>query len=182
MLSKAKLIAKPKLKQQLGIAMVEILVTMVIFAIGALGVASMQITALKFNKESAVRSRATLLSLELSDRMRANMTAVKAGNYTRNYGYASAVGNIPTAPGCGAGSECNSTDMATRDLSEWVNDIAKSLPDGAGALVPTTNNATAFNIVVMWKEKTLVDSSATDPLCPTPVVVGVRCLNTPFIP
>ncbi|WP_422987507.1 type IV pilus modification protein PilV [Undibacterium sp. Ji50W] len=170
-------------KRQSGIAMMEVLVTMVIFAIGALGLAAMQITSLKYNKDSAVRSKATLLSLELSDRMRANMTAVKAGQYTRNYGYATASTTIPTAPGCGTNAtECTPANMATLDLSDWTNDIARTLPGGAGALIPTANNAAAFSIVVMWKEKALIDANSTDSLCPTPAVVGVRCLSTPFIP
>ncbi len=170
-------------KRQSGIAMIEVLVTMVVFAIGALGLAAMQITSLKYNKDSAVRSKATLLSLELSDRMRANMAAVKAGNYTRNEGYAAAVGDKPAAPGCGNnGTECSPANMATLDLSDWTTSIANTLPGGAGALLPTANNFEAFSIVVMWKEKALVDANSTDSTCPTPAVVGVRCLSTPFIP
>ncbi|MES2072676.1 MAG: type IV pilus modification protein PilV [Pseudomonadota bacterium] len=170
------------LSRQRGVAMMEVLVTIVVIAIGALGLASLQLTSMKFNKESAVRSKATLLTIELSDRMRSNMVGVKAGSYSRNYGYTAALTSTVTAPGCGSGSECTSAQMATLDLADWLKDIANDLPSGTGAIVPATNNFNSYNIVVMWKEKSLVDANATDSTCPSPAVAGVRCLSTSFTP
>jgi type IV pilus assembly protein PilV len=162
--------------------MMEVLVTLVILAIGALGLASMQLNALKYNKESAVRSKATLLAQELSDRMRANMSGVKASDYTRNEGYTAALAATVAAPGCGSGTDCSAGDLANLDLSDWLTDVAKDMPSGTGAVIPMTNNSSGFNIVIMWKEKSLVDAGSTDATCPIPLVVGVRCLSTPFIP
>jgi type IV pilus assembly protein PilV len=167
---------------QRGIAMMEILVTLVILAIGALGLASMQLNAMKYNKESAVRSKATLLAMELSDRMRANITGVKAASYDRNEGYTAALAAKVTAPSCGSGIECSSSNLAQLDLSDWLTDIGKDMPNGTGAVIPITNNSAGYNIVIMWTEKSLVDAGTTDAKCPTPLVAGVRCLSTPFIP
>lgn len=167
---------------QLGVSMIEVLVTMVIVAIGALGLAGMQLNAAKYNKEASVRSAATLLTVELVDRMRANMAGLKAGNYTRNYGYATALANPVSSPSCGTTIDCTAVSIAQLDLSNWLNAISAALPEGTGAVVPINGTGSAFNIVVMWKEKTLVDENATDPNCVISPVVGVRCFQTTFMP
>jgi len=167
---------------QFGFSMIEVLVTLVIMAGGALGLAGMQIASVKYNAEASVRSKATLLAIELSDRMRANMAGVKAGNYTRNLGYAAALAATVAAPGCGSTSDCTAATMAQLDLNSWLDSIGKALPGGTGAVVPVTSNAYANNIVVMWQEKSLNDSNATDPFCTLNAVVGVRCYQTTFMP
>jgi len=168
---------------QSGIAMLEVLITIVILAFGALGLASLQLTSMKYNKESAGRSKATLLAVELSDRMRANRQGVVAASYSRNEGYTAALADVPASPGCGSGgTECNSTQLAALDISDWLTDVAAALPSGTGAIVPIANNYAGYNIVVMWVEKSLLDAGGTDATCPAPLVVGVRCLATPFIP
>ena len=167
---------------QLGFSMIEVLVTLVIMAGGALGLAGMQIASIKYNAEASVRSKATLLAIELSDRMRANMAGVKATNYDRNLGYAAALAAAVAAPGCGSTSDCTAATMAQLDLNSWLDSIGKALPGGTGAVVPVANNASARNIVVMWKEKSLNDSGATDPFCTLNAVAGVRCYQTTFMP
>ena len=162
--------------------MIEVLVTLVIMAGGALGLAGMQIASIKYNAEASVRSNATLLAIELSDRMRANMAGVKATNYDRNLGYTAALAAAVAAPGCGSTSDCTAATMAQLDLNSWLDSIGKALPGGTGAVVPVANNASARNIVVMWKEKSLNDSNATDPFCTLNAVVGVRCYQTTFMP
>ena len=169
---------------QLGFSMIEVLVTLVIMAGGALGLAGMQIASIKYNAEASVRSKATLLAIELSDRMRANMAGVKATNYDRNLGYAAALAAAVAAPGCGSTSDCTAATMAQLDLNSWLDSIGKALPGGTGAVVPVAvaNGAYARNIVVMWKEKSLNDSGATDPFCTLNAVAGVRCYQTTFMP
>jgi len=168
-----------------GFAMMEVLVTIIVIAIGAMGLAGLQLTSMKFNKESAIRSKATLLAIELSDRMRSNMAGVKAGYYTENNGYTAAITSLAaiTAPSCGTTTDCTSANLANLDLSDWRTSILASLPQGTGAIVPVGNNdAYAYDIVVMWKEKSLVDSGGTDSSCPGTAVAGVRCLRTRFMP
>jgi type IV pilus assembly protein PilV len=167
---------------QFGFSMIEVLVTLVIMAGGALGLAGMQIASIKYNAEASVRSNATLLAIELSDRMRANMAGVKATNYDRNLGYTAALAAAVAAPGCGSTSDCTAATMAQLDLNSWLDSIGKALPGGTGAVVPVASNASARNIVVMWKEKSLNDSGATDPFCTLNAVVGVRCYQTTFMP
>ena len=48
----------------------EVLVAMLILAIGLLGLASLQTQSLKFNHDAYVRSQATILAAEIMDKMR----------------------------------------------------------------------------------------------------------------
>lgn len=165
-----------------GFSMVEVLVTLVVIAIGVLGVAALQLNALKYTKESFSRSAASVLAGDLSDRMRGNMAGVKAGYYARNFGYTTAHSTAVTAPSCGTTSDCNAQTLAQLDLSSWLAAIAAALPGGTGAVVPVNNNAFVYRIVVMWQEKSLVDSSTIDASCDGPLVAGVRCQSVTFMP
>lgn len=164
--------------------MIEVLVTMVVIAIGALGLAGLQLASMKYNKDAAIRSKATSLAIELSDRMRSNMAGVKAGSYSQNNGYTAAVSSLEgiSTPACGTSSDCTSVQLASLDLASWRDSILAAMPQGTGAVVPITSNGFVNDIVVMWVEKSLKDSGATDATCPTPLVVGVRCLRTTFMP
>ena len=73
---------RAKLKGQRGLTMVEVLVAMLIFAIGLLGVAGMQSLALKSTDNSNMRSLVNIHAYEIVERMRANMTAVENGQYS----------------------------------------------------------------------------------------------------
>ncbi len=57
--------------------MVEALVTVLIFAIGLLGVIGLQTLALSSTTISNQRNDATVLALDMADRMRANLGAVQ---------------------------------------------------------------------------------------------------------
>ena len=55
-----------------GFTLVEVLVALVVLSIGLLGVAALQLTSLRSNHSSAMRSQATFLAYDIIDRMRAN--------------------------------------------------------------------------------------------------------------
>lgn len=162
--------------------MVEVLVTMVLVGGSALALAGMQLTAAKYNKEASLRSAATLLAVEISDRMRSNIAGVKAGNYDRDMGYAASTAAVAD-PGCGSTTDCTAATLAQLDIHNWQSSLTAALPGGAGAIIPSATNKYAYSIVVMWKDKSLSDISATDPACTnTPVVAGIRCFATMFMP
>ena len=53
-----------------GIGMIEILVTLVILAVGLMGVASLQFISALSNSDAMARSQAVLVAEQLSDRLR----------------------------------------------------------------------------------------------------------------
>ena len=174
---------------QSGLSMIEILVTMVLIAGSSLALAGMQLAAVKYNKEASLRSAATLLAVEISDRMRSNIAGVKAGNYDRNYGYSAAIAASAADPGCGSTSDCTAATLAQLDIHNWQTSLTTALPGGAGAIVKSTTTTFAYTIVVMWQDKSLSDSTnPLDPTCTNPPlsawvpVAGVRCFTTTYMP
>jgi len=73
-------------KKQSGFSLIEVLISMVIIAIGLLGLSGLQIAALKGTTNAHARNVATLLAMELSERMRANPKGVENGFYDNNVG------------------------------------------------------------------------------------------------
>lgn len=108
------------LNQQAGVGFIEILITVVIIAIGLLGIAVSQAVAIKETGNSAQRTAATFMMTDMIERMHMNRGAIKD--------YMSAInGNCPTTPAksCGAGVEsgdvklgeqCTSAEKAAYDL------------------------------------------------------------------
>jgi type IV pilus assembly protein PilV len=153
---------------QRGFTMVEALVTVLIFAIGLLGVIGLQTLALASTSMSNQRGDATVLALDMADRMRANLGAVNTGVGT---GYDVAV---PASNACravyadavAAAGACTSAQLAADDLYDWTAQIQQSLPGGDGAVcIDSTPNdgapgapacdgvGNAYAIKVWWTQR-----------------------------
>ena len=100
-----------------GFTMVEVMVSVVIFSIGLIGVARLQVVAKQSNFDAVQRVTATSIAQDLLARMRSNSGALSTYvNYTGtlqiNYNDATSQPN----PTCSSGSTCNVTQLADRDL------------------------------------------------------------------
>jgi len=67
--------------KQSGFSLLEVLISMVIIAVGLLGLSGLQIASLKGTTNAHSRNIATLLTMELSERMRANPLGVSGAFY-----------------------------------------------------------------------------------------------------
>lgn len=127
---------------QAGMTLVEVLVTLVLISIGLLGVGALQLTTLRNNQESYVRSQAAMLAADILDRMRSNQTGFNAGNYDM----ASDASGFDQA---GAASTVAATDIAA-----WQASINRLLPgsdaDAAGRIV---RNGRIVTITIRWRER-----------------------------
>lgn len=126
------------IKQQ-GFSLLEVLVTVVILAIGLLGLAGLQAASLRFNSSANLRSQATNLAYDIVDRMHANRQAARAGNYD------GAIASTP--PSCAV--VVPSGTIAQKDVQAWRNALACTLPFGTGSIARTGNNIT---IVIQWDD------------------------------
>ena len=115
-----------------GFTLIEVLVSMVILAIGLLGLASLQAKALKNNKDAYLYSQASLLAYEMGDRIKAN----------KIYWGALPVNPIPdptiTTNGCNDPNQaCAPDKMAAFDYAYWLNNVQSTLPapTESGALI-----------------------------------------------
>lgn len=125
-----------------GFSLIEVLVTIVVLAIGLLGLAGTQMQSLQYSASAQQRSQATFLAESIADRMRSNRTNADAGAYDI------AVGAIPTG-----------TTLAVSDVQEWKAMLAARLPSGEGSICRTTNPAVActnsgsfYRITIQWSD------------------------------
>jgi type IV pilus assembly protein PilV len=116
-----------------GYSLIEVLVALVVFSIGLLGLARLQLAGLTNAASAATRLEAVNLSYDMLERMRANRTAALAGNYTVALGGASSAGGIAQA-----------------DVEAWKAALAAGLPAGDGAIEA---NGRVITITVQWSEE-----------------------------
>lgn len=120
-------------RQSAGFSLIEVLVSFLVLSIGVLGMAGLQLNALKFNQTAAVRSQATFLAYDIAERMRANRVKARGGSYNTAL--------TANAPG--------GTSIEATDLQQWKAALTSQLPDGKGAVVGTANKVT---VTVQWDE------------------------------
>ena len=107
-------------KNNRGVTMIEVLVSVVVIAIGLLGIAGLQAIGLKSNQSAYMRTQAVSQITWILDRMRAN-NDLASGYLETNYDVALTV--VP-----------NGTSIASQDLATWKNELAALLPSGDGSV------------------------------------------------
>jgi type IV pilus assembly protein PilV len=130
-----------KMRRASGFTLIEVLVAMIVLAVGLLGLASLQATSLRFNSSAYLRSQATNIAYDMVDRMRANRQAALTGAYDGQ-----AVAN--PAPACASVALAGAT-IAARDIQSWRTAMACALPQGTGSIA--RNNST-FTLVIQWDD------------------------------
>lgn len=175
----------PSFKQR-GSSLLEVLIAMLVMAIGMLGMAGLTAASNSYNKLAQIRSTSLMLVSDYADRARANITGFTAGNYKKESTYEYSKTQLSTS-GCTDASttagRCTASEMATLDLTQWRNLLRRSLP-GGDAYVLTSANATTgqnnMDIWVMWTE--LGQASGFDlsgnTQCPTAATsdTAVKCM------
>jgi type IV pilus assembly protein PilV len=125
--------------------MVEMLVALVVLAVGMLGVASLFGISLHSGSSAIARMQAVNLATDLADRIRANR---QAGNA---YAGAAANNNCTGA----AAASCSSAQMAADDLFWWQRQLARTIVAAAatGTVVFTAGTPPTYTITVNWNER-----------------------------
>lgn len=147
-----------------GFTLLEVLIAVIVLSIGILGVAGLQVFALRANQVSYQRSQAVVLAADISDRMRVNRAAASAGLYRLD---PDDPPPAPTAAACVTAS-CSSAAMAARDLSVWYQRVTETLPGGTARIDCSDTPCTAeslYTVSVMWDEDR---TGAEDTSCPAP--------------
>lgn len=113
--------------RQRGVSLIEVMVAVLIFSIGILGLALLQAKGAQYTKESGSRTTAIILARSLADAMRANPAGAKpAGGADSDYLYDGTTAYTQ--------ADCDSTDLSTaqqiakRDLACWVLQLQRSIP------------------------------------------------------
>lgn len=138
-------------KQSDGFAMIEVLIAIVVLAIGLLAGSRMQILGLNYTQGATSRSFATMAATDILDRMRLNTGGM--GTYI---GYNTNNGS-PGDQNCSVNS-CDATQRANQDLHEWARYFREGDAAGASTLLPPgatgtiTLNGAATVITITWDD------------------------------
>jgi len=147
------------IKHNKGFSMIEILVALVILAIGLLGMATLMINSMQTNQSAAMRSIATQAAYDLTERMRSNTDE----NVLKNKKYATGTtGEAVSTIATGAERQCNDKSaeaLADCDKKVWARDLEKNLP-GAYAMIKSEGTVTIdgqpqnrlWCIAIFWED------------------------------
>lgn len=133
-----------------GFSMVEMMVALVVLAVGMLGVASLFATSLRSGSSAIARMQAVSLANDLADRIRSNRTAGAA--------YQAAAANNSCVGGAIGATTCVPADMAANDLYVWNQQITSAWPNGSAKGQVTVvgpvagTNLSTYTIRISWNE------------------------------
>ena len=139
--------------RQKGMTLIEVLVSVLILAIGILGAAAIQLNALKYTDSSAMTSQASFIAYDMMDRIRANVDGNAAGNGANNVLARYSLSSLATAPLVG-----NLNDARLQDLFDFrTNIIAFAGADGASSNIVIAGRRVTFTI--FWNDARAVGAS-----------------------
>lgn len=163
-----------------GFTLLEVLIALVVFSIGLLGLASLQMTGLKLSHDSYLRSTANMLAMDIADRMRANPTEVAKGlSSAYNNSAAAKTGNPSCLGKDGSGgsveANCAPEAMAQHDFYEWYG-----LLSGASATTwhPALRSQLPNGQGVVCIDSTPNDGTPAAPACDNVAPVADRDVFT----
>lgn len=142
-----------------GFSMVEVMVALVVLAVGMLGIAGVYVTTLRSSGSAISRLQAVTLAGDMADRIRANRWARAT--------YTNATGEVQKE--CNAAGNCTRDQMALHDVFLWqqqIDDLLPGDPQGTVQFVqgvpgpPKTPDS--YTITVSWKEPGSGDADGED--------------------
>jgi type IV pilus assembly protein PilV len=150
-------------KQQ-GFTLLEVLIALLVLSIGLLGLAALQTTGLRSNQMATMRTLATQIAYDMTDRMRAN----PGGLTTATQQYVIATNETPADP---------PVIRADSDLTEWRTQVVR-LPGGLGRITQSAGPPVTHVITVFWdEERKGATLEGADGNCPPADNAELRCLQ-----
>lgn len=127
----------PRGWRQRGFSLIEVLIALVILAVGVLGLAALQTTGLQYTHDAYIRSQATVIVYDLVERMRNNVDNA----------------NLYIANSDPAGTCDVTAGGVTNDLNCFFETIAAQVPEGTGQIAADGANPGGFLIDITWRDR-----------------------------
>ncbi|WP_018234362.1 type IV pilus modification protein PilV [Thioalkalivibrio thiocyanodenitrificans] len=140
------------MRHESGFSLIEVLIALAIFAVGLLGVASLQIVGLKSCYDAYLASQAVVLAQGMGDQLRVAHRTDESllTQYLYN--------------GDGPGGDCEAPPngavaLGSEDRDYWLNTVACALPAGVGHVQQTGEG---YRITVLWRAS-MAQGAADEP-------------------
>lgn len=129
-----------------GFTLIEVLVAMLIIAIGVLGIAALQFKGLQYNQDAYFRTQVNYLAYDIADRMRLNQS--NAATYASSLTNYSVPGTRPT----GCTQTGTSAVGASNDLSCWKQQLYDAIPPGSIADIHNDGGG-LYTVSISWTDR-----------------------------
>jgi type IV pilus assembly protein PilV len=175
-------------RQVLGVSLLEVLISILLSAIGLLALAGTNVASIRFSKMSQYRGTAAVLAADLAERMRANKAGIASYDYsvqTHSEQVAAAVAADTSCEGLNPAPACTAATVATYDLNNWRRLVRSQLPQGSVfvtivALPGPPAGQSAADVWIAWNDPAVAnpDENTTDARnsateCPNGLSAGV---------
>ncbi|MDP2431879.1 MAG: type IV pilus modification protein PilV [Pseudomonadota bacterium] len=161
--------------RQSGLTLLEVMITVVILSLGLLGLAGLQLTGLKNNRDAYNSAVSAQVMQDMAERIRADLTGMRADSYD-------SLNISADASQCVAGVAVTLSNRAACQLT--------ALPLGTARIREVSANSNSFYVAVLWRDQQMNGASGwtTDTTgnpattaCGT-AVADTKCYYTMFRP
>ncbi|MEN1959066.1 type IV pilus modification protein PilV [Luteimonas sp. MJ246] len=129
---------------QSGFSLLEVLIALVVLAVGLLGLALLQTTNLRYTKSAEQRTKAINLASSILDTMRTNRSELPAYVVEE-----SAFADVDPSGGCGRDASLT----AASNLGRWMCEVKEALgPEAEGSIAVDGSTVT---VEITWAEDNL---------------------------
>jgi type IV pilus assembly protein PilV len=161
----------PNVRASRGFTLLEVLIALLIFSLGLLGLAGLMVVSVKTNQSAYLRTQASFLAQSMADRMRANTAVIN--DYNGDYSESTEGDSI-----C-EDTACAPAQLVENDRAVWSRQLITFLPRNAVANIqcdgdtlgtPSTAGAATYdglcNFTITWSEARLEQAADGDVAVP----------------
>lgn len=138
-----------------GVSLLEVMVAIVVFSLGLLGLALMQIKGAQFGKEAGSRTHAIMQARSIADAMRANPVGVSTGAYV-------SATTTPPAALVSCASNCTPAQVASNDVYVWLQRLQSEAAGSGGTIAGPSSVTGAYTVTVTWSGKGATGANTSD--------------------
>jgi type IV pilus assembly protein PilV len=163
------------ISRQRGVSLIEVLVAVLIFSVGLIGMAALLLMSTRSNQAAYVRTQVAFLANNMADRMRANPAGVWNNDYNVSFP------NTATQA-CDSTTVCTPAMVANHDIQVWNSQLSTFLPNplakiscssATAGFTPSSDQMSmnppyggTCTVQIKWSERAAGDSTDTS-LAPT---------------